>query len=139
MAHAGHFICGDSCSFHLSTYVETGYIVSTVGEYRPSAILEGEYPNQTIRARRDADPPRSLGFPEKESMYETMVFKAKKVDSACCPYRMVSGSELDSKRYADADAAAKGHEAFCRRWERKKRHDTPARRKAIAKIARKAK
>jgi hypothetical protein len=78
MAHAGHFICGDSCSFHLSTYVETGYIVSTVGEYRPSAILEGEYPNQTIRARRDADPPHSLGFPEKESMYETMVFRAKK-------------------------------------------------------------
>ena len=32
MGHAGHFILGHKCRFHLSTYVN-GYIVSTVGEY----------------------------------------------------------------------------------------------------------
>jgi hypothetical protein len=121
MPHAGHFIGGDSCSFHLSTYVATGYIVSTVGEYRPSAIVEGEYPSQTIRARRDADPPRGLGYPEETSLYETMVFGAKKVNNACCPWKMVSGSELDSKRYGTPEEAAKGHEAFCRRWEKKRK------------------
>lgn len=135
MAHPGHFIGGADCAFHLNTYVASGYIVSTVGEYRPKVVFEGD----GIRPRRDDDPPKGLGYPEETSLYETMVFKAKKSSTTCCPWRMESGHELDSKRYATPDAAAKGHEAFCKKWERKKRHDTPARRRALAKIAKRAK
>lgn len=122
MPHAGHFIGAQDCSFHINTYVATGYIVSTVGEYRPSIVFDGPGA-EGMRPRRDDDPPKGLGYPEAESMYETMVFKAKRaaVDYECCPYRMSDASGVDSERYATSHDAMLGHEAMCKKWERKKK------------------
>lgn len=101
MPHAGHFILGRSCGFRLNTYVN-GYIVSTVGELK--------YP-------RDAEdaPDRPLGA-GKDSLYETMVFKAKKSKEKCCPYQQVDGNTLDSARYKTAEAAVKGHHEMLAKW-----------------------
>lgn len=122
MAHAGHFIGGASCRFVLNTYVPTGYIVSTVGEYCPSVVFDGPRGslNRAMRPRRDNDPPEELGFsgdPERPALFETMVFRAVADDSKCCPWRQESGSELDGARYSTSDEAAEGHEAMCRKWE----------------------
>lgn len=93
MPHAGHFIGGNECRFHLNTYVN-GYIVSTVGEYRP---------------RGEAGPEVPLG---PGRTYETMVFPAReRTDEArgCCPYTAADWSELEAEGYNDAEAARLGH------------------------------
>ena len=38
MGHAGHFICGHDCRFHMATRVGK-YLVSTVGELWPSRAV----------------------------------------------------------------------------------------------------
>jgi hypothetical protein len=101
MPHAGHFICGDRCAFRLNTYVPTGYIVSTVGELR---IRPG-----------DDEPWQPLGA-DKDSLYETMVFKARPSERACCPWRMGDAHELDGERYATADEAYRGHMRYIEKY-----------------------
>lgn len=105
MGHAGHFIGGRNCSFHLNTHVN-GYIISTVGEYRPSVAFDGDQ----MRPRRDADPPMPIGG-GKDS-----VFVAESYNSKCCPFVMESGTELVCERYATADAAAEGHARYVEEW-----------------------
>jgi hypothetical protein len=120
MPHAGHFIGGRSCVFHLNTYVPTGYIVSTVGEYRPSfsrrhldrVVQTGA--REPLQARGDDEGPEEIGLGR---FYETMVFKAVATDSKCCPWVQQSGEDLDFAGYQTADAATEGHEAMCRKWE----------------------
>ena len=73
LPHAGHFICGDMCSFKRATVVNERFIVSTIGEYRPSVVVEGKL----VRPQNDNDPPRALGANPRH-LYETMVFKAKR-------------------------------------------------------------
>lgn len=104
MGHAGHFICGRECQFRLNTYVN-GFIVSTLGELK-------------YRGDRDEAPFRALGA-DKDSLYETMVFHARKTNEPCCPYEQVDGSDLDSMRYATAGAAYEGHLAMLKKWARK--------------------
>jgi hypothetical protein len=105
MGHAGHFICGNDCQFHLNTYVN-GVIVSTLGELKDSR-KEGFQP---------------LGF-SPDSLYESMVFTAVKTESGdeCCPYRQSSGRELEGCRYATAGEAAKGHAKLIAKYARKKK------------------
>jgi len=105
MPHAGHFILGRNCGFRLNTYVN-GFIVSTVGELRHSGD-------------REDDPDRPLGA-GKDSLYETMVFKAKKSRQKCCPYQQVDGTALDSTRYKTAEAATVGHHKLLAKWGRMK-------------------
>ena len=117
MPHPGHFIGGQSCCFHLNTYVN-GYIVSTVGEYAPSHVFE----NGAMRPRRDDDPVEPFGYPRESSLYETMVFRAKKSEETdakwqCCPWRQADGHDLDFKRYATATDAVAGHEAMLKKYE----------------------
>ena len=101
MGHAGHFICGRDCGFRLNTYVN-GFIVSTVGELK-------------YGSDRDDSPPRPLGA-DPESLYETMVFEAKASHHECCPWEQANGTELDCRRYATPDDAARGHAEMLAKW-----------------------
>lgn len=104
MPHAGHFIGGSSCRFHLNTYVG-GYIVSTVGEYDPKQQGWGKF--------------QQLGIGR---LYETMVFKAnkeKESDAQCCPYTINVSEEVDFDGYNDPVSAYKGHLKLCRKWAKK--------------------
>jgi hypothetical protein len=127
MPHAGHFIGSMSCAFHLNTCVTTPegkrYIVSTVGEYRPSfsrrhmdEIIKSGLSGLGVplRARCDDEGFEPIGF---ERFFETMVFPAESADDRCCPWRMSSGAEIDFAGYANQGDAAEGHEAMCRKWE----------------------
>lgn len=131
MPHAGHFICGNDCRFHLNTYVGK-YIVSTVGElwsdqnarrihaqvydpkwYEINVILKGD--------NFDHEYMKRFGYEEvgMNRTYETMVFKAirDKVNK-CCSWTMVSG-ELDFDGYKIANDAYKGHLKLCNKWSKK--------------------
>jgi len=130
MPHAGHFICGDKCQFHLNTYVG-GYIVSTVGElwfdrgsreihaevYDPTWLAENKY-----RKGDDFDSAymKKFGFEEIgcDRKYETMVFKAKKAkdENKCCPWRIIVEKEVDFDGYNSANDAYKGHLKMCKKW-----------------------
>ena len=130
MPHAGHFILGDECRFHLATYVGK-YIVSTVGElwndqairrihakihnpvwYSEKSQLRGDYFDSAYF--------KEFGYEELGigRTYETMVFKAKKSKNKCCPYEIISG-EMDSDGYTDAGKAYKGHLRMCNKWSKK--------------------
>ena len=131
MPHAGHFICGDRCRFHLSTYVGK-YIVSTIGEMwserGPREIHAGVYDPQWLEENKhlkgdvfDSAYMKKFGYEEIGAgrKYETMVFKAKKTTDKCCPWQMVSGNDLDADGYNDAGEAYKGHLKMCKKWSNK--------------------
>lgn len=124
MPHAGHFVCGRDCSFHLNTYVN-GYIVSTVGEYQPSTVFEevkmkvnGKMVTHDVhRARREDDPPAEIGH---KRLYETMVFAGKRSTEKCCPYVAKRWKDLDFAGYNDAGAAYQGHLKMVKKWSTKR-------------------
>lgn len=116
MGHAGHFIGSRYCGFHLNTYVE-GFIVSTVGEYRPSVVFE----DGKLRARKDADPLEPLGY-QADSFYETMVFPAKQAQgeaALCCPWTAADWGNLEGQRYSTPGAAYAGHLAMIEKYSAK--------------------
>ena len=122
MPHPGHFICSDSCKFHLNTYVGK-YIVSTVGEYIPDlAVLEILYPElNEFKGDKKREVYCKKYFCEElglDRKYETMVFKAAKSANACCPYRQVSGEDVDFAGYNSSVEAFKGHMKLCKKWSR---------------------
>ena len=129
MPHAGHFILGDRCRFHLSTYV-SGNIVSTVGELWNergvrevhAKVYDDKWLQDNVHRRGDDFDHayfERFGYEEVgcDRKYETMVFKAKKSKHRCCLYRMI-GSEKDFEGYNDADKAYLGHLKMCRKYER---------------------
>lgn len=123
MPHAGHFICGPQCRFHLNTYVG-GHIVSTLGEYLPDAPLRELFAKDRgvqLEGRGDsrlADYMSKIGFEDigLDRKYETMVFLAKERKDSCCPWEMDSGSDLDFCGYNDSGEAFDGHVAMCVKW-----------------------
>lgn len=125
MPHAGHLIVGHECRFHLATRVGD-VVISTVGEWWPdTAVRDIHAAERGIQLEgkgdaRAADFLKKCGYMEigYDRTYETMVFGADYVDG-CCPWRMVSGRELDFAGYKDADAAYTGHLAMCERWAEK--------------------
>jgi len=107
MPHAGHFILGHKCRFHLTTYVG-GYIVSTIGEC-PEVMGV------------DNDEFKELGSgPET---YETMVFTAVKREDKCCPYKIDPSDSVACERYMTADEATEGHMKYCKNWAKKEVKD----------------
>lgn len=127
MPHAGHFICGNECKFHLNTYVGK-YIVSTVGEYFPDAPVREIFAQSRgitltgIGDFRRADYLRKIGYEELGfgRKYETMVFKATEAKlDLCCPYRQANGSELDMAGYNEPEKAREGHMKLCAKWAKK--------------------
>lgn len=126
MPHAGHLIIGHKCQFKLNTYVGK-YIVSTVGEHLPDEGVR-EIFNQTrnlgLEGRGDAreyDFIRKNGYEELGygRTFETMVFKAIKSKDKCCPYKMLSGTEVDMDGYKTAADAFEGHLKLCKKWSNK--------------------
>jgi hypothetical protein len=129
MPHAGHFICSKDCEFKLNTYVN-GYIVSTVGEMWPeravreihAQVHNPEWLSQNRHLRGDdfdSAYMKKFGYEEigYGRKYETMVFKAKKSKHKCCPYEMVSGSEIDSDGYNKPEDAYAGHLKLCNKYD----------------------
>jgi len=50
--------------------------------------------------------------------YETMVFRARKVENSCCPYQTVEGGAiLECERYATPESAYAGHLQICEKWD----------------------
>lgn len=129
--HAGHFICGQSCRFHLCTQVGD-FLVSTVGEYwpeRPVREIHADVADPAwLRANRhlrgdefDAAYMKRFGYEAVgyNRLYETMVFRAGKPCSSrkCgCGLPQISGHELDFEGYMTAAAATRGHMALCEKW-----------------------
>lgn len=124
--HAGHFICGQWCRFHLCTLVGD-YLVSTVGLY--------------VHPRHSGGSERSeaewlAANPNGEEIgcgrfYETMVFRAGAPCAAegCeCGIPAIASSELDFEGYVTAGAAAAGHLALCEKWASpaKREEEVPA-------------
>ena len=122
MGHAGHFILGHKCRFHLNTYVGN-YIVSTVGEYildnQLIDILKPEFKDlkgdEKEYAYINKYKSEDIGYNRK---YETMVFKAKKSKHPCCPYEIIVSDETDSNGYNTAEDAFKGHLELCDKWSK---------------------
>lgn len=132
MPHAGHFICGRDCQYHLTTFVN-GYIVSTVGELwfdRQLRIIHAQIHDPAWLAENrdlkgeffDEEYKNKFGFEQvgADRLYETMVFHAKAYKSKCCPYVAANWTDLDFKGYNDADAATEGHYALCLKWSKAK-------------------
>ena len=133
MGHAGHLIVSDKCRFHLATYVGK-YVVSTVGEYWPEREIREihaqvhdlkwlEKNKHLLGDYFDSAYFKRFGFQclgaGDESIYETMVFKAKRSKDKCCPYVQISGRDVEMKRYATAEEAHKGHLKMCEKWKKK--------------------
>lgn len=131
MPHAGHFICARSCQFILNTYVGK-YIVSTVGElwndqivrrihasvhdkqwYEKNINLKGDYFDSAYM--------KKFGFENIgcERKYETMVFKARKSEHKCCPYKIIVSEEVDTEGYNKPEDACRGHLKLCNKWSKK--------------------
>jgi len=123
MGHPAHFCAANRCGFSLATYVG-GYIVSTLGEYVPDAPVReilAQSRNIILEGRgdvREADWMKKVGYEEIGSgrTYETMVFKAIKQNSICCPYEILCSEQLDFEGYNSAEEATKGHYKMCKKW-----------------------
>jgi len=125
MPHAGHLCVGSDCRFHLNTYVGK-YIVSTVGEYLPDAPIReimAESRGIILNGKGDmrlADYMKKIGYEEIgcDRLYETMVFKAEKSKSSCCPYVASTWDDIDFEGYNTASKALKGHYKMCLKWSK---------------------
>jgi len=137
MPHAGHFILGHKCRFHLATYVG-GYIVSTVGELWSERevreihadVFKPEWLKNNRHLKGDNFDHayfKEFGFGRlgagEDSIYETMVFKARKSDKKkhceCCRYVMTPSTDTDAERYATSDEAYRGHLKYCKKYAKK--------------------
>jgi hypothetical protein len=99
-AFPGHFCAAKDCLFRLSTVVSNGkYIVSTIGDYRPS------YKEDNSR--------EEIGL---NRLFETMVFEAMLCDCGCGEY-IATGSELDFRGYNDPISAKFSHIELCENWD----------------------
>jgi len=130
MPHAGHFICGSQCRFHLNTKVGK-FIISTVGEYWPDRgvrDIHAQIHDETwwienkhlLGDYYDAAYMKRFGFEEigLGRKYETMVFTARKDESKCCPWRIDVTRDEDFAGYNSADDAAIGHRKMCAKFSK---------------------
>lgn len=128
MPHAGHYICGEWCRFHLCTYVN-GFVVSTVGDYMPDRDTR-RYMRSTdsdmLRLQGDEFDHyyiKKYGYHEVGCgrLFETMVFPAENrhpEDDQCCPYKCNhDDSELEAKGYNTAKEATEGHYELCFKYD----------------------
>lgn len=112
--HAGHFICGQWCRFHLCTKVGE-YLVSTVGLYVPPHKTGG---SERTEAEWLADNPdgADIGCDRK---YETRVFGAGEpcTSSDCnCGLPTTVHPELDVFPANKAGDARANHMTLCKKY-----------------------
>lgn len=113
--HAGHFICGQWCRFHLCTKVGP-YLVSTVGE-----LVHPRHSKGSERAEaewlKDNAPGEDVGCDRK---YETMVFKAgapcSLPDCNCGLPTLDDATELDMLGANKAGDARDNHMTLCEHY-----------------------
>ena len=123
--HAGHFICGQWCRFHLCTKVGK-YLISTVGEYVPDEGVReilARTRGITLTGRGDdrlRDYMNKIGFEPLGAgteTYETMVFLAgppcQAKDCNCGMPSLLDCSEIMMERYGNAGEARVGHLKYC--------------------------
>jgi len=116
--HAGHFICGRWCRFHLATEVGK-YFVSTVGLYvHPTRSGASERTEQEWL--KDHPNGEEIGCGR---FYETMVFPTgPKCDAEGCGCGMpvpVSHENLDFLGANAAGEARANHMLLCKKWASK--------------------
>jgi hypothetical protein len=101
--NAGHFICSDSCRFHLTTQVGK-YLISTVGEYLPKGIPTKQF--------------ESVGS-DPDELFETMVFEIGGYCYCGCGLPLIGDvtEPLDIKRYKTPGEANQGHLKFCKKYD----------------------
>jgi hypothetical protein len=122
--NAMHFICGQSCRFHMGTKIGS-FIISTVGEYLPDSqvrdilAMSRNKPLVGNGDAREADWMNKHGYEDigLDRKYETMVFKASGKTCECgCFLPQIIPSELDFEGYNDPKSATAGHRAMCQQW-----------------------
>ena len=132
--HAGHFICGTHCRFHLCTQVGK-YLISTVGEYWPergSREIHAKYEDpkwlseNVCRKGDDFDAAfrNRFGYLEIgcDRLYETMVFRAGTpcASKKCgCGLPEINGSDLDYAPANEAGVARANHLKLCKKFASK--------------------
>lgn len=150
MPHPAHFCAASHCRFRLATYVPTGYIISTIGEYFPDEVVRRivleskvQFPNPFEEDKTEVYKKilklngdlfndaylKYIGYEELryDCLYETMVFPAKKNENPkfqCCPYLMDQEKEeyeLEQEDYNDPGEATNGHYELCYKWSQKEK------------------
>ena len=108
--HAGHFIGGNSCRFHLCTQVGA-FLVSTVGDYYQGG----------------GDGVRTTLGSDEDSYFETYVFslgahprRCSKKECVCGMPTPESWREIDGIRESTAGKAAESHMKMCVKYARKR-------------------
>lgn len=96
----GHFVGGRNCAFHLCTVVN-GYLVSTLGAYRPDSSNK----NETVGLGR---------------YYETMVFTCPGDDENGDP---IMGDEVEMQGYNESLEAERGHYRVCWKYSDSEQSD----------------
>lgn len=113
MPHPGHMYISQDCKFFLTTWIN-GYIVSTVGEYRPDSRIRDTW-TKTQKRKYEKMGSEDIG---NGRLYQTRVFKSLPKDEAsCCFYRIMNSSELDDSGYVSAKDAYLGHIRMCEKWD----------------------
>ena len=116
--HAGHFMCGRWCRFHMCTEIGKQFI-STVGLY--------VHPRHGC-GREDTEMDYLRDHPNGEMIginrfYETMVFAVtgkRCADKTCnCGMPEIDGCELEADGYLTAGEARKGHMTMCLKYAKK--------------------
>jgi hypothetical protein len=98
---AAHFIGASDCLFHMATEIG-GYMISTVGDYRPREC-DGSRGDRT-----------SIGFGRD---YETFVFKTSGRECGCgCCMPGLDLCEIDSEPANDPATARINHMAMCEKY-----------------------
>lgn len=98
--YAGHFVGARNCRFHMHTRVGK-YRISTVGDYHPPHKPGDEM--ETIGAGPD-------------SFFETFVFEVEGMGTHG-EGEITGWGEIDGERYATAEAACRGHMAYCWKYD----------------------
>lgn len=126
----GHFICASWCRFHLTTHVGP-WLVSTVGEYVPTAIARtilGATPsardNRLGGEIEESEWIERNGFQEIgcDRKFETMVFRAGEpcVEPDCaCGMPAIDGSEVAAEPANDRGTANENHARLCALFARR--------------------
>ena len=104
-----HFLCANSCRFHMATKVGR-YLISSVGFYIPSCATDEWCRTHPLGEKIGCD-----------RLFETFVFKAgPRCEGKCnCGVPQINGSEIDSLPANDPGTAQKNHMKLCKKWATK--------------------
>lgn len=103
--HAQHLCVGRDCLWHLATLLPNGYLISSVGDWRPRHKAVGE----------KLPPAEDIGYGRK---YESLVFRVIRREKCGCP--QIDANEIDSLFANEHPQAAENHIRLCEKWAKAK-------------------